>query len=275
MRQILGENDSLIGGKQLSQLPDGRIIFVKFAGRDVNIFSMNENGDNEKQLTSKSGINQNPAVSPDGRYIVFSSNRNAFHAIWRMNADGTGAMQLTKPDNASDLQPEITPDGKTVIFVRNNLGGGNSKLMKIPIDGGEATFLFPENNAPEFAPRISTDGRHLAFLSFDWDAQTVNMKSYVNIVGLNGDAADSPVRKAESVITLNFRWSPDNQSLTYTKKSGVDNIWSISLNDRKETPLTDFTSGNITDFIWTNDGKKLLLVMAVYNNNLVLIKNKI
>jgi Tol biopolymer transport system component/DNA-binding winged helix-turn-helix (wHTH) protein len=274
MRQILSENSALLGDTQLSQLPDGKIIFVKAAGRDVNIFSIKENGEDEKQLTSKSGINQNPAASPDGSYIVFSSNRNVYHAIWRMNADGTGAIQLTKPENATDLRPEITPDGKTVIFVRYNSGGGNSKLLKIPINGGEATVLLPENNAPEFAPRISPDGRQLAFLSFDWEAQTANMKSYVNFVGFNGEGADGPVRKAESVIAVSFRWSPDNQSLSYTKKSGIDNIWNFSPNGRQETPLTDFTSGNITDFIWSNDGKKIFLIKAVYNNNLVLIKNK-
>ncbi|HVE57609.1 MAG TPA: hypothetical protein VNB22_12320, partial [Pyrinomonadaceae bacterium] len=274
MKQLMSENNYLIGSNQMSQLPDGKIIFVKSSGKELDIFSIGESGGEEQQLTSKIGVNQNPAASPDGKYIVFSSNRTGTFALWRMNPDGGGATQLTNAENATDDQPQITPDGQTVIFARRTLSGGYSKLMKISIDGGEASVLLPENNTSEVYPRISPDGRRFGFLGYVYENQTANMNSTVKIIGFEGDKPDKSIKESHLNINGDFKWSPDSESLIYVKKSGIDNISSISINDGKETPLTDFNSGNITDFIWSTDGKTIIFIKAVYNNNLVLIKDK-
>jgi len=274
LKQLLSESNYLIFDNQMSQLPDGRILFVKGSGKETNIFSMSESGADEKQLTSKSGGNYYPVASPDGKYIVFCSNRNDFQEIWRMNPDGSGAMRLTAAENSTDLQPEITPNGKTVIFTRSTISGGNTKLMKVSIEGGEASVLLPENKNSEILPRISPNGKRLVYHDYHYEEQTATNKSSLKVIGLEGEKDDRLILEPMSSFPYNFRWSPDGKSLTYIKRSGVDNIWSMSLNDQRETPLTNFTSGNITDFIWSNDGSKLFLIKTVFNNHLVLIKDK-
>jgi Tol biopolymer transport system component len=171
-------------------------------------------------------------------------------------------------------QPQRTPDGKTVIFVRRTSGGGHSKLMKISIDGGEAAVLLPENNNSETSPRLSPDGKRVVYLDYKYEDQTSNMTSTFKVVGLEGEKTVQSIKEWEFDTPPDFKWSPDSESLTFIKKSGIDNIWSISLNDRRETPLTNFSSGSIAYFTWSNDGKKLFLVKTVDNNTLVLIKNK-
>jgi TolB protein len=56
---------------------------------------MNEDGDNLERLTRDQGSNEDPHFSPDGNFLVFSSNRTGQKNIYVMNADGTGVKRLT------------------------------------------------------------------------------------------------------------------------------------------------------------------------------------
>ena len=273
MRQLIVENKNLLGYSGVSQMPDGKILFVKNTGKEVNIFSIEETGGSEKQLTSAGGINQNPTATSDGKYIVFTSNRSGSFSIWRMNADGSNPVQLTNSGTSIDAQQQVSKDGRNVIFMRQTSDGGNTKLMKVSIEGGEAVQVMPESQKMEYFPRISADGKLLAFHTFDFDANNPNIEPKVKVVGFDGEKIDKSVKEFESSINPEFKFSPDSKSLTYLNKAGIDNLWSQSLADRKEKPLTDFASGNISNFVWSNDGKKLFIVRAIFNSDLVLIKD--
>jgi len=274
MRQLIAENKNLLGYAGVSQTPDGKILFVKNTGKEVNIFSIEENGSGEKQLTAGSGVNQNPQATPDGKYIVFISNRTGSPTVWRIDADGGNPLQLTNPPNGVDTQLQVSRDGRSVVFMRSTSDGGKTRLMKVSIDGGEAVPVMPEGAKSEYLPRLSPDGKLLAYHTFEFDASNPNIEPKVRIVGFDGEKAVTGGREFETSINPEFKFSPDNKSLTYLNKSGIDNLWSQSLEDQKnEKPLTDFRSGNISNFAWSNDGKKLFIVRAIYNSDLVLIKD--
>ena len=88
--------------------------------------------------------------------------------IWTMNADGTGAAQLTT-GTADASDPEWSPDGTRIAFVRNF--SPQRRLATINADGtGEAPFpvFIPGENGEVYAPTWSPDGRRLAYiLSYD------------------------------------------------------------------------------------------------------------
>jgi serine/threonine protein kinase/Tol biopolymer transport system component len=274
MRQLIVENKNLLGYAGVSQMPDGKILFVKNTGKEVNIFSIEETGGGEKQLTSGNSVNQNPAATPDGKYIVFNSNRTGIFSIWRMNADGSGAVQLTGAQTAVDGQLQISKDGRNVIFMRQTSDGGKTKLMKVSINGGDSVPVIPENTMSESLPRISPDGKLLAFNTFEFDASNPSsIEQRIKVLGFDGEKIDTSIKSLEVKINPEYKFSPDNKALTYLNKAGIDNLWNLSLDDRKEKPLTDFTSGNISNFIWSNDGKKLFIVRAIFNSDLVLIKD--
>jgi Tol biopolymer transport system component len=274
MKQLTSENKNLLGHGGLSQMPDGKILYAKQTGREINIFSMDENGAGEKQLTSGSGFNQSPLSTPDGKYIVFISNRAGTISIYRMNADGSGPIPLTQAENAMDLQPQISKDGRNVIFVRQSSDGGKANLMKVSIDGGAAVPLRPESNLSEFYPRLSPDGKKLAYHTFAYDSSDPQTQTKVEIVDFNGEKPVSAVTPLVVHVNPEFKFSADSKSLTYINKSGFDNLWNVSLvNPNEEKPLTNFTSGNISNFLWSADGKKLFIVRAIYNSDLVLIKD--
>ncbi len=275
MRQLIVENKNLLGFSGISQMPNGKILFVKNTGKEVNIFSIEENGGVEKQLTSGNSINQSPVATPEGKYIVFSSNRTGIHSIWRMNADGSNPVQLTNAQTAVDGQLQISKDGRNVIFMRQTSDGGKTKLMKVSINGGDSVPIIPENTLSESFPRISPDGKLIAYNTFEFDASNPSsIEQKVKVLGFDGEKIDKSIKEFEAKINPEYKFSPDNKSLTYLNKAGIDNLWNISLADKKnEKPLTDFTSGNISNFVWSHDGKKLFIVRAIFNSDLVLIKD--
>ena len=87
---------TLDGFTGLSWTPDGRIVYASRAGGHSDIWIMQADGSGGKQLTAHSGVNAQPRVSPDGRYVVFTSDRNLGNPhIWRMDLNGEEPKQLT------------------------------------------------------------------------------------------------------------------------------------------------------------------------------------
>jgi Tol biopolymer transport system component len=157
--------------------------------------------------------------------------------------------------------------------MRQTSDGGRSRLMKVSIDGGEATPIRPESNHSEFYPRLSPDGKKLAFHTFAFDSGNPYIDPSVRLVDFDGEKILTGNEK-ELRVSPEFKFAADNKSLTYINKAGIDNLWNVSLDDTKqEKPLTDFTSGNISNFLWSADGKKLFIIRAIYNSDLVLIKD--
>ena len=99
---------------------------------------MDQNGKNQQQLTTpETRAETYPAVSPDGRYVVFSSNRTGNSNIYRLDLVNGEQVQLTK--GTSEEFPTITPDGKFVIYTLTS--SSKFTLWKVPIDGGEPVQL--------------------------------------------------------------------------------------------------------------------------------------
>ena len=108
------------------------------------------------------------ALSPDGTLAVFTmvttdaSLNTQYQAVWIANTDGSGPRQLTYPttptDWAADRYPSFTPDGKSVIFTRQDSNEGTSGYMSYSIqvigaDGTNAQVLFAGN--PSVATGLS------------------------------------------------------------------------------------------------------------------------
>lgn len=274
MRQLTPENKNLIGNAGVWQAPTGEIFYSKITGRDLNIFSVDDAGGNEKQLTSNAGHNVSVATTPDGRYILFSSNRSGSYALWRMNRDGSEPKQITNEPGVVDSHPQSTKDGKTIVFSRQSTDGGKMRLMKVAIDGGQVEPLLPETNKSDVMPRISADGGKIAFHSFNYDEKTATFHSALRVMGFDGGRVSDLAKEIEfDLDASDYRWSADGKVLAFIDKTASDNIWQIPLENGAQKPMTTFSSGNISGFNWSSDGKRLLIVRSVYNSDLVLIKD--
>ena len=272
-KQILGESKNFLGHLGIHELPDGKILYPKLTGDQVNIFLMEADRSSERQLTKDKENNVHPTATRDGKYIVFSSNRENSFGIWRMSQDASDPVRLTKADDARDFHPRIANDGKTVLFVRQPNDGRKSRLMKVSIDGGEAAELIPDSETADLRLRVAPDGKSFGYVALDYDKEAKRVESFVRIVSLDGDEVTQETQAIDFDGHQIFEWAPDGKSLTFIKTDGINNLYAVSTVDKKETQITDFNAGNLTNFSWSSDGKTIFLVRGISNSDLVLIKS--
>lgn len=91
----------------------------------MELFVMNADGSNQRQITQLGGANFGPSWTPDGRRIIFSSNhknpRSRNFDLYLVNLDGSGLTQVTT-NPEFDGFPMFSPDGKKLIWASNRAG---------------------------------------------------------------------------------------------------------------------------------------------------------
>lgn len=97
--------------------PDEKsLVFVSAAEAQEDVFVVNRDGAQLRQLTNDSAANRLPRWSPDGRQIAFLSDRSGKYEIWKVNEDGSGLDQLTDVPEAELVNAVWSPDGERLLY---------------------------------------------------------------------------------------------------------------------------------------------------------------
>src|SRR2546426_1293443 len=119
--------------------PDGKTIVFELLG---DLYTMPVTGGAATRITSGPAFDSQPRYSPDGRHIVFLSDRSGGENIWICDADGTHAKALTKGGNQLYASPVWTPDGNYVVAARTSgVLGSTYELWLYHKDGGSGTGM--------------------------------------------------------------------------------------------------------------------------------------
>jgi eukaryotic-like serine/threonine-protein kinase len=244
--------------REPSWTPDGKLVYSSNMAGGFDLYLMDARGGNPKQLTANSGLNGQPSISPDGRYIIFSSDRTGAPHIWRMDVDGRNQKQLTEK---SDQSPDCSPDGRWVVYSSN---ANKDTIWKVGIDGGQAQQLTEKLS---FSPAISPDGKQIVCAYLEDQSSPIKLA----ILPFQGGQPLKTFELAGQVGT-NFSWSADGNAIVYVVTSGgVSNLWQQPLNGGQRKQLTDFTSERIFWFDFSRDGKQLALSRGTQTGDVVLI----
>ena len=251
-------------GNNLTWTPDNNIVFASNESGSVDLWIMNADGKNRRQLTSNAGINCCPVVSQDGRFIVFVSNRDGGRNIWRMNMTGDDPKRLTNGN--SDRQPSLLPDGKWIVY--SSLRNGKPTLWKVSIDGGEAVELSSRVGA---APAVSPDGNFIAYMYPESEDLTAPPNRIAVIPSTGGDPLKVFEIEGGRRVAAFVQWASDGRSLIYSVPGDVSNLWRQPIDGGKPKQITEFKDGLLTSFAWTPDGKTLVCTRGNSLRDAVLI----
>ncbi len=118
--------------------PDGQTIVFELLG---DLYTLPVAGGTATRLTSGPAFDSQPRYSPDGKHIVFLSDRNGAENVWICDADGRNAKPVTKGATNLYASPEWTPDGNYVVASRTSVLGSIYELWLYHKDGGSGTAM--------------------------------------------------------------------------------------------------------------------------------------
>jgi TolB protein len=171
----------------------------------MDIFLINADGTDVRQLTTNMGDDFAVTWAPDGSQMAFTSTRDVVSQLYVMNADGSDIVPLTA-DQLSHSQPAWSPDGTRIAYVTQQIGQGDIWVMDA--DGTNRVQLtWDEFN--DGWPVWSPDGAQIAFVR-----GTDNQEIYVmDADGANGlQLTDSPG------LDNNPQWSPDGAQIVFASE---------------------------------------------------------
>ncbi|HSK70515.1 MAG TPA: protein kinase [Pyrinomonadaceae bacterium] len=253
---------NLAGSDGLSWTPDGRLVYPSLEGESFDLWIMNADGSNRKQLTFDSAADLYPSVTPDGRHIIYESNRGVGWGIWKMNLDGGNPVELFS--NIGRSFPRISPDSRWIVYTTQQ--SGDPMLWKAPIEGGTPAQI---TRKLTWGHAISPDGKWIAYYT---RAPELDAPLKIEIISFEGG---EPAKVFDAPAGYGaLRWSPDSRALNYTQTTeGISNIWSMPLEEGKPKQITNWKSDRVFWFEWSPDGRRLAASRGNSTNDLVLIEN--
>jgi Tol biopolymer transport system component/DNA-binding winged helix-turn-helix (wHTH) protein len=258
-RSTAGMDEGFYG---LSWTPDDRLVYASEAAGNLDIWLMGTDGVTAEQLTTDPHFDSTPAVSPDGRSVVFLSSRDGdIPHVWRMDIDGGNQRRLT--NQASEGTPSYTPDGRWVVYAVSGSG-----VWKIPAEGGEPVLIA---SGYAHTPRVSPDGSLVACTYRD---EGRHASDKIALFSIEGGPPIKVFDEPKDLSSSAIRWTADGRALIYVgTRDGVSNLWTLPLDGSQQHRLTDFNTDLIFNFSWSRSNKQLALARGNTAEHVVLIDN--
>jgi Tol biopolymer transport system component len=241
--------------------PDGQLLAVSRQSRTTTHFGSDiwildlARGGHAVRLTDDPGSEFDPVWSPDGRSILFNSNRAGPLALYRRAADGSGADELVVSREVSLTTPDWSPV-EDVLLYSADAEAGKGDIEKLPLGPGATASDFLATPFSEREPAFSPDGR--------WVAYTTNMsgRDEVYIRAFAGDPRQIPVSLDGGTAA---RWRGDGREIFFLApdRSMMAARLDTRAGMRIGTPLRLFgTEVSPTDghpYVVSKDGQRFLM----------------
>lgn len=249
-----GETRALAAALTFSFAPDGRLVY---SSPDSNIWTINRDGTEQKQLTVNSANDFFPVASPDNKFIYFVSNRSGANQVWRMNRDGGNQIQLTKTHGG--YPHFVSPDGQTIFYE----SGLEQTLWKVSSDGNDETRV---SDTKMFYPAFSPDGNLVAyfFRNKEWKIGVIRLSDQKIVKTFDYGNGKS------RAVSLN--WSADNQTLYFfTENNGKNVLWQQALSENEPQLVADYGRQSVQHFAYAPDNGGLAYISGDWLHDAVLI----
>jgi eukaryotic-like serine/threonine-protein kinase len=207
------------------------------------------------RLTFGPIYNNGPLWSPDGKWIVYTSNRNGRYQLFRKPSDGGGAEEELVNDDQLLFPGDWSHDGKYILYARGTPGAQD--IWALPLEGDRKPFEVVPTTPSTFRidPKLSPDGRWLAYLSNE------SGSAQIYVAAFRGGSGKWQV---SANLGLHPLWSRDEKELYYA--SSGNTVWAMPVKEvggslQFGAPHAEVTNWSAPDpfFQVSPEGKKILL----------------
>jgi len=202
---------------------DGRMMAISHhavedSGRSI-VYTVPTKGGTPKRVTAK-GPSYFHGWSPDGRWLVYTGQRNGEFDVYKIPVNGGEEIRLTSAPGLDD-GPEYSPDGRYIYF--NSSRTGRMQIWRMRPDGS-AQEQITNDGVNNWFPHISPDGKSIAYISFPADVPANDHPFYKHVSLRLMPIAGGPSRVIAYLYggqgTINVpSWSPDGKRLAFVSNS--------------------------------------------------------
>ena len=241
-------------------------------------------------FTAKYNDDYSPAISPDGKWVAFASNRLQNAELYLIDLTDGSLRQLTHTDEVDEYMPVFSPDGKSIAFATERTRGG---MMLPPVqasgsDPSRASIYLMEIDGRNQRPLVDADGADRAPV-FSPDGQKIAFESKAPTQEARRGEGTSPAGRTENNDTLEIyvigvdginktqlthndvddghpTWSPNGKQIAFS--SMVADIYQIFIIDAAGGTAKQLTFSDASHYhpIFTPDGKRIIYVSNAHNH---------
>lgn len=233
-------------------LAGSKIYFTSTRGGGKEIWSMDHDGANQKQITRLGSTTSFASVSPDGMRLAFTTFARGNPSIMVYSLETMRQLPFYNQRASLNATPSFTPDGKQLIF-SSTAAGGAAQLYMCNVDGGglkRVTFSNAIDIEPKFNPKNT---REMVFVS--------GRGGPPQVYKMNVDGTDVTRLTSGEGDAVNPSWHPDGQIVAFSWTRGFApgnyNLFIMDVATKEITQLTH-GAGRNENPSWAPDGRHLV-----------------
>lgn len=220
-----------------------RIAFVARRNRNKEIYLMDYDGKNSRQVTANESINLSPSWSPDGKELIYTSFMEGAASIFIKELATFKDTKLLKK-KYMNMGGAWSPDGKKIVLTISKDGDSDLFLVE---KGGDSLKRLSSGWGLDVSPAWSPDGKTITFVS--------DRSGNPNLYAISASGSNLRRLTFEGKYNTSPAWSPDGKWIAYSSlQNGSFKIYIMKANGRDGRQLT-FGSGNDEEPTWSPDGR--------------------